>query len=149
MRSATPSLNYIVLPKVWIAVKNIALIISLALTTALGAQIKIEIGAVPITLQTLVVLLSGLVFGSRVGTTSQLAYLGAGLFGIPWFSRGGGLNYILSPTFGYLIGFVPAAYVVGKIMELNRGKNLLNAISAILAGEFLIYFLVFYGWQNL
>jgi len=81
-------------------------------------------------------------------------YLGAGLFGIPWFSRGGGLNYILSPTFGYLIGFVAAAYVVGKIMELNRGKNLLNAISAILAGEFLIYFFgvlwlaKFVTWQN-
>lgn len=123
-----------------VAVINTALIFCLALATTLSAQIKIEIGLVPITLQTAIVLLSGLVFGSRIGAASQLFYLTAGLIGIPWFSHGGGINYIFSPTFGYIIGFVAAAYTVGKLAELMKEKKILNVIGAMLGGELVIYF---------
>ena len=115
------------------------IVAALAFATALSAQMKIEIGPVPVTMQTLVVLLSGLLFGSRVGASSQLAYLVAGLSGIPWFSRGGGIGYIMSPTFGYLLGFVVAAYAVGKFAEAGFDKKIATAIFAMLAGTVFIY----------
>ena len=116
-----------------------AIVVVLAFATALAAQLKIEIGPVPVTMQTLVVLLSGLLFGSRVGVSSQLAYLVAGLSGVSWFSRGGGMGYVMSPTFGYLLGFVVAAYVVGKLAEAGFDKKIISAIFAMLAGSAFIY----------
>ena len=91
-------------------VKDIALVLSFAILTGISAKLKIEIGVVPITMQTFAVLLSGALLGKARGAASQITYLLMGLAGIPWFSRGGGIQYILSPTFGYIIGFVLAAY---------------------------------------
>jgi biotin transporter BioY len=116
-----------------------AIVVALTLATALSAQLKIEIGVIPRTLQTFVVLASGLLFGSRIGASSQLAYLLAGLAGIPWFSRGGGMSYVMSPTFGYLLGFVVAAYIVGKLAEAGFDKKFAGAILAMLAGSAIIY----------
>jgi biotin transporter BioY len=143
MNSESLILGDVILPKIdgkiltW--VKGAILIASLSLITALSAQLKIEIGVVPITMQTLVVLLSGLLFGSRIGAGSQLAYLVAGLSGVPWFSRGGGMSYVMSPTFGYLLGFVVAAYAVGKLAERGWDRKIIGAIAAMLVGSALIY----------
>jgi biotin transport system substrate-specific component len=89
--------------------------------TAAGAFIKIPTPIVPITLQTLMVILSGLVLGARGGALSQLLYVFMGLLGLPLFSGGGGPAYVFSPTFGYLVGFVVAAAVVGFFAE--KGGN--------------------------
>jgi len=145
MNTSTLVLRDFILPRDFITSKGIrlvvdvALVIFLALATTLAGQAKIEIGIIPITLQTFVVLLSGLVFGSRIGAISQLAYLMAGLAGIPWFSRGGGLAYVMSPTFGYLLGFVVAAYVVGKMAEAGFDRKFYGTILAMLVGTFFIY----------
>jgi len=89
-----------------------------ACLTALGAAVTIPIGPVPITLQVLFVVLSGLVLGSRLGALSQMEYLVMGLAGAPVFSAGGsGLTWLLGPTGGYLVGFVVAAYVAGRVAE--------------------------------
>ena len=118
-------------------IKNIVSVLFFSILTGISAGFKIEIGAVPITMQTLVVLLSGVFLGSKKGAISQLTYLTAGIVGIPWFSRGGGLAYILSPTFGYLIGFIPASYVIGLLIKKNQ--NILNNIKAFIAGNVFIY----------
>ena len=104
--------------------KDIALIVSFALITGICAGIRIEIGMVPVTMQTLAALLSGALLGSKRGALSQLTYLLMGVSGIFWFAHGGGMAYILSPTFGYIIGFILASYVVG----LLRGKGILFAL---------------------
>lgn len=89
-----------------------------ACLTALGAVVQIPIGPVPITLQVLFVLLSGLVLGSRLGALSQMQYLAMGLAGAPVFAGGkSGLIALLGPTGGYLVGFVVAAYVAGLVAE--------------------------------
>ncbi len=108
-----------------IIAKDIALIVLFSILTGLAANIKIEIGAVPITMQTLVVLLSGVLLGSKKGAISQITYLCYGLAGLGWFAHGGGLAYIASPTFGYVIGFILAAYLAGLIKE----KNINNPIA--------------------
>ena len=89
-----------------------------ACLTALGALVQIPIGPVPITLQVLFVLLSGLVLGSRLGALSQMEYLTIGLAGAPVFAQGkSGLIALLGPTGGYLVGFVVAAYLAGLVAE--------------------------------
>jgi len=88
-----------------------------AALTAAGAMIKIPVGIVPITLQTFVVYLAGLFLGGWGGCLSQLIYVLMGLIGIPVFSLGGGPAYILSPTFGYLVGFIFAALACGFLTE--------------------------------
>jgi len=92
-----------------------------ALTVA-GARVKIPLPFVALTLQTFFVLLSGLVLGPLYGAASQMAYLFLGLLGLPVFSEGGGLAYIVKPTFGYLFGFPLASFTAGIIV--HRGVKL-------------------------
>ena len=88
-----------------------------AALTAIGALLKISLPPVPFTLQIFFVVLSGLLLGSKLGFTSQVIYIALGLMGIPVFTDGGGLGYILSYKFGYLMGFAVSAYVSGIITE--------------------------------
>lgn len=83
--------------------------------TALGAFIRIPLPVVPLTLQVLMVLLSGFFLGPRWALLSQTAYILLGLAGVPVFAGGGGIYYVLAPTFGYLFSYLPAAWIVGKI----------------------------------
>jgi biotin transporter BioY len=119
--------------------KDIILVLSFSLITGLSAKLKIEIGAVPITMQTLIVLLSGALLGSRRGALSQLTYLFLGLAGLPWFARGGGILYLMSPTFGYIMGFVLAAYFIGWLCERGFDRQLKTAILAMLLGNIILY----------
>ena len=125
--------------KILILVKDISLILSFAILTGISAKLKFEIGVVPITMQTFTVLLSGALLGSKKGALAQLTYLLMGVAGIPWFARGGGIAYIFSPTFGYIVGFVLAAFVVGLLSEKGFDKKIKSAILAMLIGNLLIY----------
>lgn len=107
--------------------------------TIIGGFIKIPTPIVPITLQTLFVILSGVLLGSKMGALSQLLYVALGLIGLPVFSQGGGIGYVLKPTFGYLIGFILGAYVIGKIIEMSKNKNVWTFLFANASGLFMIY----------
>ena len=63
------------------------------------------------------VLLAGILLGSKLGALAVLLYVVIGLLGLPIFAAGGGLAYIVRPSFGYLIGFIAGAYVTGIICE--------------------------------
>ena len=117
--------------------KDVISVLAFTVLTGISAGLKMEIGSVPITMQTLIVLLSGAYLGSKKGAISQLTYLTIGITGIPWFARGGGLSYILSPTFGYLVGFIPASYIVGLLIKEN--KSTFNIIKSFIIGNFFIY----------
>ena len=69
---------------------------------------------------------------------SQLVYIFTGLVGFPIFTKGGGIHYVLQPTFGYLIGFAVGAYVIGKIIE-NREKTVKNFLLANSVGLIVFY----------
>jgi len=125
--------------KTLVVAKDLFLILSLAFLTAICAKLKLEIGPVPITMQTFVVLLSGALLGAKRGALAQITYLFLGLSGIPWFSRGGGIQYIFSPTFGYIIGFIFAAFLVGFFCQRGWDRNLRTAILAILFGNIVLY----------
>lgn len=102
-----------------------------AAAIALASLVRIDLPftPVPITGQTFAVILWGLLFGSRQGASAAIAYLAAGALGAPVFAGFMSITALWGPTAGYLIGFVPAAWVAGFLME--RG------LSATIPGTFL------------
>ena len=128
--------------KVLEVARDIILVLSFSLLTALSARVSFWIGPVPITGQTLAVLLAGILLGSIRGGLSQVVYLLVGLTGFPfWFAAGGplGMARLLGPTGGYLIGFVFAAFLIGWLAERGWDKKIKTAISAMLIGNIVIY----------
>ena len=85
----------------------------LAALTAVGAFIRIPIGISVITLQFLFTAMAGVLLGPGGGALSQGVYVALGLVGLPIFTMGGGFGYVFQPTFGFLLGLIPAAWVVG------------------------------------
>lgn len=119
---------------------------------ALGAFMRIPVPFVPFTMQYFFTMMAGLVLGSKYGAISAGAYVGLGLIGVPIFSGGGGFDYVLRPTFGYLIGFIIGTYVTGLIAERHyrpKTKRLLAAAFSGLAIVYLCGTIYFYFMQNL
>ncbi|NLM05837.1 MAG: biotin transporter BioY [Tissierellia bacterium] len=116
--------------------KDLVRISIFAALTAVSAFFSIPIGPVPITMQTLVVVLSGMILGSKAGAMSQLVYLLLGLSGLPVFAGfRGGFDSIFRPSFGFLIGFIPAAFFSGKILEdsaLTKRTSFTSALVGII-----------------
>lgn len=119
--------------------RDTILVALFAALTAIGAFIKIPIPYVPFTLQFFFCALSGMLLGAKLGALSQMLYVGLGLTGLPIFASGGGIGYIFNPTFGYLIGFILAAYIIGKISERIKDLTLLKSFIASISGLFVIY----------
>ena len=119
-------------------IRSINLMALFAALTAIGAFIRIPLPYVPITLQTIFVLLAGVLLGKRRAALSQLIYLVIGLSGVPIFTEGGGPGYIFKPSFGYLLAFVVAAYFTGVLTE-NRPINYRNIFLASTTGVLITY----------
>lgn len=88
-----------------------------AALTAAGAFIRIPLGVSTITLQLLFTALAGVLLGARLGALSQTVYVLLGLVGAPVFASGGGFQYVLNPTFGFVLGLIPTAYLIGALTE--------------------------------
>lgn len=105
---------------------------------AVGAFLRIPVPLIPFTLQLFFTTMAGFILGARLGAISVGLYVLLGLLGVPIFTEGGGFGYVLKPSFGYLVGFIITAYVVGKISEKNP-TSLKNLISAALIGMMITY----------
>ncbi len=106
-----------------------------ALMTA-GAYVTIPFPLVPLTFQTVISVLAGLMLGAKKGAASMLVYCLTGLIGIPVFSGGGGIFYVLKPSFGYVLGFVFSAIFAGLIggrPGLPVWRYVVGGIAAFLA----------------
>lgn len=86
-----------------------------AALTAMGAFLRIPMVYSSVTLQYLFTAMAGLLLGRRWGALSQAVYVLLGLVGLPIFTMGGGFGYVFQPTFGFLLGLIPAAWVVGAV----------------------------------
>lgn len=122
-----------------IKTKDLILTALFAALTAVGAFIKIPVGPVPITLQIFFIVLSGILIGPYLGALSQLVYVILGLIGLPVFTTGGGLSYIFNPTFGYLLGFIIAPIIIGKIFNGTPKTSFLHSLIGCFLGVLVIY----------
>ncbi len=107
-----------------------------ALMTA-GATVRLTIGPVPFTFQTMFCAMGGIILGAKWGAGAMSTYLLLGLMGLPLFAEGGGIGYFFKPTFGYLLGFVPAAWVAGWIYA--RKHSFGQAVGAMIVALTTIY----------
>ena len=105
----------------------------------ISAKINIPYIPVPATFQTLVVAGLSAAFGWRVGVATVALYLLEGMMGLPVFSRGGGADYLLGPTGGFLIGYLPAAFLIGKLADMGASRKLLPLFLAMIAGDAIIF----------
>lgn len=107
---------------------------------ALSAQWTIPLPLVRITGQSLGVTIVGLTLGKNIATSSLILYLFEGICGLPVFAGGGfGLHTVLGPSGGYLIGFIPTAYVLGYFSDKGCLKSLYATISSVLLGTIITY----------
>jgi len=124
-------------------VYNAVLVIAGSIIVALSAKIVIPLpfSPVPVTGQTLAVLLVGALYGSKRGSLAVLAYLAEGISGLPVFAQGGGILYLFGPTGGYLAGFVFGAYITGWLSERGWDRKVLYTLLAMSIGNIAIFFL--------
>lgn len=120
--------------------KNIAICAIFSALIAIGARIQIPVPFFDyFTLQYFFVLLAGILLGSKVGALAVFLYVSIGLLGFPVFAAGGGLAYIVRPSFGYILGFIFAAYGVGLVCEKMQTNTLYTFALAVSVGLCMTY----------
>ena len=119
--------------------RDLVLTALFAALTALGAWIRIPTPWSAFTLQVLFVFLTGALLGPKLGALSVGIYVALGLLGVPVFVNGGGPAYVLQPTCGFLLSYIPAAAVVGAMTGKEEKPGLGQIAGACLAGLAVIY----------
>jgi biotin transport system substrate-specific component len=148
MTTLAPTLSTRYFPRTAAWLRDLLLITISALFVAAFAQIRIPLPftPVPLTGQTFAVLLVGAALGSKRGTASLALYTVMGALGLPFFAGGtSGLAYMSGPTLGYLIGFIVAAYVIGRLAERGLDRSVRTSLVPFLIGTLVIY-LFGAGW---
>lgn len=120
--------------------KEITLISLFVALITIGSKITIPSPIVPFTLQWMFVALSGMLLGSRLAPISNIVYILLGLMGLPVFTKGGGISYILTPTFGYLLGFIIASYIIGKAVERMGNEIKFWRVLVAMAGALFVLY---------
>ena len=146
-RTSSMTLARVVVPERSVLVEA-ALAVLFALFTALMAQLVIPLPftPVPITGQTFAVLLTGALLGSRLGAVSMILYVALGAVGLPFYAGGAhGMQVVFGATGGYLLGFIVADFVVGRLAELRWDRSLQRSLPAMAAGQAVIYVLGLIG----
>ena len=120
-------------------VRNIVLIAGGAAFVGLAAQVAVPLPftPVPLTLQTFAVLLTAAALGSVRGVLAMLVYAVVGIAGVPWFAEGS--SGFSAPSFGYILGFIAAALVVGRIAEGGATRTPLRTAGLMVVGNLVIY----------
>lgn len=121
-------------------ITRVSLFTALAVVSAIIVRLGTGTMLVPFSLLPMIALLSGMILGSKLGAISMFIYLVLGLIGVPVFASPpyGGFTYILKPTFGFLLGFIFASWLAGRIIESSKGL-LKNYLLASFLGLLAIY----------
>ncbi len=114
---------------------NVATVLLGTVLLWVSSQIKVPVWPVPVTLQGLAVAGLAAAFGWRIGVATLLAYIAEGLMGLPVFANGGGIGYLMSPSFGFILGWVPMAFIIGYAADKGASRNGLALFAAALIGD--------------
>jgi biotin transport system substrate-specific component len=123
-------------------VRDAVLVTGAALLTALLAQVVVPVAGspVPITGQTLAVVLTAAALGPYRGVAGQALYLALGAVGLPFYSEAsGGVEVLVGATGGYLLGFLPAAFLIGLAARQGQDRRVTRALPLFLAGQLVIF----------
>jgi biotin transport system substrate-specific component len=126
-----------VVPQTWL--RQIALVLGGAAFVGLAAQVIIPLPftPVPLTLSTFAVLLASAALGTVRAVVAMTVYAVAGVAGVPWFA-GGNSGFAL-PTFGYIVGFIAAAFIVGHLAESGATRSVVRTAGLMIVGSLVIY----------
>lgn len=120
-------------------VKQAGLVLGGSLFIALAAQVMVPFYPVPMTLQTLAILIVGLTFGARMGAATLLAYLAEGAMGLPVFAGGMAAPALIGPTAGFLVGFVLMAWLAGLAADRGLTRGPVSTALVALVASAIIY----------
>lgn len=124
-------------PRLHNEIRSMTLAALFTALTAIGAFIPIPLGFTSITLQTLFSCLAGILLGPKWGAASQAVYVVLGLAGLPVFTQGGGLGYLVKPSMGFLFGLILLSWLAGLLTR--RDCSPLRVVLACIAGELAMY----------
>ncbi|MFW6077570.1 MAG: biotin transporter BioY [Hyphomicrobiales bacterium] len=123
--------------------RNIALLVVGCALLWVSAKVKVPFWPVPMTLQTFAVMALAAAYGSRLGVATVVAYLAAGAAGLPVFTNTppeiAGAAYLLGPTGGFLIGFIPAAFIVGYAADRGWDRSVPKLLGAMVAADLTVF----------
>lgn len=122
---------------------NVAMVLIGTLLITAAAKINVPTWPVPVTLQSFAVAVLAASFGWRIGVATVVAYLVEGAIGVPVFATGGGIAYLMGPTGGFLLGFIPMAYIIGRTTDLGGSSRVLMLALAMLIADALLFILGF------
>lgn len=126
-------------------ITNLIVVLLGTLLITVAAKINVPTWPVPVTLQSFAVAALAGAFGWRIGTATVIAYLIEGALGLPVFATGGGLAYLAGPTGGFLIGFVPMAYIIGRAADMGGSARVVMLAFAMLVAD-AVLFVLGYAW---
>jgi biotin transport system substrate-specific component len=125
-------------------VANIVTVILGTLILTISAKIQVPTWPVPVTLQTLAIAGLAAAFGARIGVATVLLYILEGMSGLPVFAGAtAGPAYILGPTGGFIVGWLPMAYIIGRVADRGASGNFLKLFSAMVVGDAIVFVLGF------
>ena len=122
-----------------------AVVVFGTLLLAISAHVRIPFIAVPATLQSMTVALIAAAFGARLGVATVALYLVEGLSGLPVFTSGAGPAYVFSPTFGFILGWLPMAFIIGVAADRGLTRHIVPLFGVMLLGD-AVSFALGYSW---
>lgn len=118
-------------------IRQAGLVLGASLFIAVAAQVSVPFYPVPLTLQTLAILLVGFALGARLGAFAVLAYLAEGAMGLPVFANFNNGAAFFGPTAGFLVGFLALAWIAGKAADMGIRSIVGTAVAALIASAVL------------
>ncbi|WP_127107923.1 biotin transporter BioY [Pararhodobacter zhoushanensis] len=119
--------------------RDALIVVSGTVLLALSARVQVPMWPVPMSMQSLAVLMLAMTLGARLSVATVAAYVVQGAVGMPVFASGAGLAYLVGPTGGYIIGFVALAAVTGWLSDRGWTRSFLPALTAALVGSAVLY----------
>lgn len=118
---------------------NLATVVLGTLLLTLSAKVSVPVMPVPVTLQTFAVAVLAAGFGWRIGVATVALYLLEGLSGLPVFASGGGIDYVLRPSFGFLVGYLPMAYIIGRAADMGASAKPVALFISMLIADAVVF----------